>query len=127
EAALAADPDDLVRVHLRRPAAGDGPRRRCGDAAFAGGGGLLRHAGRDALWHLPDAGFLPRVAVVRRKARAAGRGAARRQPAGGFPTGGLIPRRSPPSYVVRLFLSAVYLAAFHNMRVSEERGSTNRG
>ena len=46
-AAAAADPDDLVRLHLRRRAAGARRRRRRRDAALAGHGRLRRHAGRD--------------------------------------------------------------------------------
>ena len=44
-AAAAADPDDLVRVHPRRRAAGHGHGRRGRDAAVAGHRGLQRHAG----------------------------------------------------------------------------------
>src|SRR5438552_11709511 len=40
--------------------AGDFRRRRCRDAAYAGHGGLRRHARRDALRHLLDAGVLDR-------------------------------------------------------------------
>ena len=57
-AAAAADPDDLVRLHPGRGAAGDRRRRRGRDAADAGHGGLQRHARRDVLRHLPDAGVL---------------------------------------------------------------------
>ena len=63
-AAAAADPDDVVRVHPRRRAAGaspTGPGRRCGGA---GHGGVQRHAGRDAVRHLPDAGVLLRDPVA---------------------------------------------------------------
>ena len=67
-AAAAADPDDLVRLHPRRGAA-DGRRRRRGrDAADAGHGRVQRHAGRDAVRHLPDAGVLLRHRRVRRDA-----------------------------------------------------------
>ena len=43
EAAVAADSDDLVRVHSRRGAAGAGHRRGRGVAAIAGHGGVRRH------------------------------------------------------------------------------------
>ena len=59
-AAAAADPDDVVRVHPRRGAAGARRRGRRRDAADAGHGGLQRHARRDAVRHLPDAGVLLR-------------------------------------------------------------------
>ena len=57
-AAAAADHDDVVRVHPRRGAAGAVGGGRGGDAADAGHGGVRRHAGRDAVRHLPDAGVL---------------------------------------------------------------------
>ena len=56
--AAAADPDDLVRLHLRRGAAGhrDGRRRR--DAPVARHRGLLRHDRRDCLRPYLHAAFL---------------------------------------------------------------------
>ncbi len=63
---LTADPDDLVRVHLRRGAAGDCRGCRGRDAALAGHGGVRGHAGCDAVRYLPDAGVLLRHPVVRR-------------------------------------------------------------
>ena len=69
-AAAAADPDDLVRLHLRRRAAGDRRGRRRRDAAVAGHGRLQRHAGRDALRHLPHAGVLLRDPAVRHRGEA---------------------------------------------------------
>ena len=65
-AAAAADPDDLVRLHLRRRAAGARRRGRRRDAPIAGNGGLRRHARRDAFRHLPHAGLLLRHPEVRR-------------------------------------------------------------
>ena len=59
-AAAAADPDDVVRLHPGRDAAGDRHGGRGGDAAVAGNGGLQRHARRDAVRHLPDARVLLR-------------------------------------------------------------------
>ena len=59
-AASAADRHDVVRVHLRRGAAGARPRGRGGNAAVAGHGGVQRHDRRDVLRHLPDAGVLLR-------------------------------------------------------------------
>ena len=67
-AAAAADPDDVVRLHLRRRAPGDRRGGRRGDAAIAGNGGLRRHARRDALRHLPHARLLLRhPAFLRRQ------------------------------------------------------------
>ena len=62
-AAAAADHHDLVRLHPGRGAAGDRRRGRGRDAAHARHGRLQRHAGRDALRHLPDAGLLLRHPV----------------------------------------------------------------
>ena len=59
-AAAAADPDDLVRLHLRRHSADDRLGGRGGDAPVAGDRRLQRHARRDAVRHLPDAGVLLR-------------------------------------------------------------------
>src|SRR5208337_4887956 len=53
-----ADPHDLVRIHLRRPAAGGRLRGRRRNAPRAGAGRVLRHAGRHFLRHLPHARFL---------------------------------------------------------------------
>ena len=78
-AAAAADHHDLDGVHPGRAAAACRPRRRRRDAAVAGHGRLQRHAGRDALRHLADAGLLlpdrhaERVARVRLAAGAADR------------------------------------------------------
>ena len=55
-AATAADHHDVVRLHPRRGAAGDRQGRRRRDAALAGPGRVRRHARRDAVRHLPDAG-----------------------------------------------------------------------
>src|SRR5208337_3400865 len=57
-AQAAADPHDLVRIHLRRPAAGVRFRCRRGNAPCTGAGRLLRHARRHFLRHLPHARFL---------------------------------------------------------------------
>ena len=48
-AAAAADPDDLVRLHPRRHAAGLGDRRRRRIASGARDGGVLRHDRRDGV------------------------------------------------------------------------------
>ena len=77
-AAAAADPDDLVRLHPRRGAAGGRLGGRGGDAPLAGHGRLQRHARRDAVRHLPDAGLLlrhpgrRRDAAVRRRRASSG-------------------------------------------------------
>ena len=59
--AAAADPDDVVRVHPRRAAAGDRHRRRRGDAPGARRRGVLRHARRDAVRADLHAGLLRAV------------------------------------------------------------------
>ena len=65
--AVAADLDDVLRFHSRSRAAGDRPGRRGRDAEGAGGGRIQRHARRDVLRHLPDAGFLLRHSMVFRE------------------------------------------------------------
>ena len=72
--AAAADPDDLVRVHHRRDPAGRGRGGRGGDAPVAGDRRVQRHAGRDAVRHLPDAGLLLRHSRAQRNADVHGRG-----------------------------------------------------
>ncbi len=67
-AAVAADPHDLLRLHLRRLAAGGGHRRGGRNAPLAGRRRLLRHVGRDGLRHLPHAGLLLRHPGPRRDA-----------------------------------------------------------
>ncbi len=57
---LSADHHDVAGVHLRRLAARARRRRRRGDAAIAGDGGLQRHDRRDAVRRVPDAGVLLR-------------------------------------------------------------------
>src|SRR6185437_12106303 len=52
--APAADPDDLGRLHHGRRAPGAVDRGRLGDAPGHGGGGVLRHAGRDPVRPRPD-------------------------------------------------------------------------
>ena len=56
--ALAADLDDLVRLHLRRHSPGCGPRGRGRDAEGPGPGRLRGHARRNPLRDLSDARFL---------------------------------------------------------------------
>ena len=56
--ATAPDPDDLLRLHPRRGAAGAGQGRRRGDARGAGRGRVQRHARRDVLRPLLHAGLL---------------------------------------------------------------------
>jgi multidrug efflux system outer membrane protein len=57
--AAAADPDDLHRLHHGRGAAGHKlHRRRRRDAPRDGHRGVLRHAGRDLVRPVPDAGVL---------------------------------------------------------------------
>ncbi len=68
QAPLAADRDDLAGVHPRRAAPVDRPRRRGRDAADPGHGRLQRHAGRDAVRHLPHAGLLQRHRLAGRHA-----------------------------------------------------------
>ena len=58
--AIAADPDDLLRVHFRRRAAGGGDRGRGRNAPLARPGGVQRHAGRNVVRSVPYAGFLLR-------------------------------------------------------------------
>ena len=60
-AAAAADPDDVVRVHPRRAAAGARQRPGGRDAPGARHGRVLRHARRDDLRPVPDAGVLRRA------------------------------------------------------------------
>src|SRR5262249_46214776 len=55
-----ADPDDVVRLHPGRGAAGPGQGGRGRDALLPGRGRLQRHAGRDAVRHLLHAGVLRR-------------------------------------------------------------------
>ena len=57
-AAPAADPDDGLRLHPRRRAAGDRDRPRRRNAPVARHRGLLRHARRDVRRPVPDAGLL---------------------------------------------------------------------
>ena len=57
---LAAHPDDILRLHLRRPAPGDRHRRRSRNAPLPGPGRLQRHARRDPVRHLSDTGLLLR-------------------------------------------------------------------
>src|SRR5271157_4366308 len=57
-AQAAADPHDLVRIHLRRPAAGVRLWCRRRNAPCAGAGRVLRHARRHFLRHPPHARFL---------------------------------------------------------------------
>ena len=66
--ATAADPDDLVRLHLRGRAVGRRHRRQQRDAAVAGPGCLQRHARGDAVRRLPDAGLLLRPPGAERPA-----------------------------------------------------------
>ncbi len=54
----APDPDDELRLHHGRDPAGAVIGRRRGDAPCDGRGGVLRHAGRDVLRPVPDAGVL---------------------------------------------------------------------
>ena len=56
--AAAPDPDDLLRLHPRRGAAGAGQGRRRRDARGAGRGGVQRHARRDVLRTLLHARLL---------------------------------------------------------------------
>ena len=56
--ALPADPDDLDRLHPGRGAAADGDRRRCGQPAVAGHGGLWRDDRLDAARDPVRAGLL---------------------------------------------------------------------
>ena len=56
--APAAHPDDLLRLHPRRRAAGHRNGRRCGDAPVARHDGVLRHARRDRLRPDLHAGLL---------------------------------------------------------------------
>jgi multidrug efflux pump len=58
--AIAADPDDLVRIHPRSRAAGGGHGGRGRDAACAGAGRFRRDARRDLVRRLPHAGLLLR-------------------------------------------------------------------
>ena len=59
-AAAAADPHDLVRIHLRSDSLDDRFGGRGGDAPLAGDRRLQRHVRRDVVRHLPDAGVLLR-------------------------------------------------------------------
>ena len=74
--AAAADPDDLDRLLRRRPAADLRQRRGQRDAPGDGHRGVLGHARRDPVRHLPDAGVLRAAA---RSAGAAPAGADRRR------------------------------------------------
>src|SRR3984893_2261092 len=56
--AAAADPDDLLRLHHGRRAAGRLHRCRCRDASRHGRCGVLRDARRHLLRPVPDAGLL---------------------------------------------------------------------
>src|SRR5262249_27943225 len=67
-AAAAADHHDVLCLHSRRGAPHDFRRSRCGDAPHAGYRSVRRHARRDALWHLLDAGLLLRHPVGQRLA-----------------------------------------------------------
>ena len=60
--APAADPHDLARVHVRRPAPGDLERRRLGRPERGRHRGRRRHAHRDRARHLLRAGVLRRRA-----------------------------------------------------------------
>ena len=73
--APAADPDDLDRLLRRRPAADLRQRRGQRDAPGDGHRGVLRHARRDPVRHLPDAGVLRAAARPR-----SGAAARRRRP-----------------------------------------------
>ncbi len=74
QAAPAADPDDVLRVHSRRRAAGAGHGGGGRDARGAGRGGLQRHAGRDDIRYLLHAGVLRRRPLVHGAEGAAARG-----------------------------------------------------
>ena len=63
QAAAAADRDDDLRLHPGRGAAGARRWGRRRNAPHAGHGRVRRHAGRDAVRHLPDAGVLLRHPV----------------------------------------------------------------
>ena len=65
-AAIAADFDDLVRLHSRRRAAGDRHRRRFRNAPHAGNRRVQRHAGRNALRRISHADFLLRHSSLER-------------------------------------------------------------
>ena len=93
-AAAAADPDDLVRLHPRRRPAGRRHGGRGRDAPVAGDRRVQRHARRDAVRHLPDAGLLLRHPGARRDAAVRGRDdpVGRLLPAGRVPgAGGRLP------------------------------------
>ena len=102
-AAAAAHPDDVVRVHSGRGAVVPRLGGRGGDAQVARHRGLQRHARRDDVRHLPDAGVLlrhpghRREPAVRRRDRAMGR---RRSRLGGGlgGTSGYLLGRSWPSF-----------------------------
>ena len=66
--ALAADSDDLVRLHPGRGAAGGCRRGRRRNAPHAGPGRLQRHAGRHPVRHLSDARLLRRHPAFRQTA-----------------------------------------------------------
>ena len=89
----APDPDDLVRLHPGRGAAGDRHRRRCRDAPVAGHRRVLGHAGRDAVRPPVHAGVLCRHALGRPAGPESQAGAAR----GGAGTGGVATGGRPPS------------------------------
>ncbi len=67
--AAAADPDDVLRLHPGRGAAGDRHGRRRRDAPGARHGGVLRHARRDAVRAAVHAGVLCARALDRHDAR----------------------------------------------------------
>ena len=73
-AAAAADPDDLVRLHPGRGAAGAGHRGRGRNAADAGHRRVQRHARRDSVRHLLHAGLLLGHSQVHGVQNGSGRG-----------------------------------------------------
>ena len=80
--AAPADPDDVIRVHPRRGAAGDGGRRRRGEPALDRHRRLCRHAGRHPGGHLLHPAVLRGDRGTHPGRRAAGR------PGRGAPAGG---------------------------------------
>ena len=72
-AAAAADPDDVLRLHPGRGAAGVRHRGRGRDAPLAGNGRLQRHVGRNPVRHLPYARLLLRHLRTERDAVVHGR------------------------------------------------------
>ena len=73
----APDPDDLVRLHPGRGAAGHRHRRRRRDAAVAGHGGVLGHARRHPVRPAVHAGVLCRGALGRAAGAASSDGSGR--------------------------------------------------